>query len=446
MKKSIIITLLLFGVLAQAQNKKWTLLECVNYALENNISIQQSELDVDLADIDKSQAVANFLPNLNSNASYNINTGANINPATNQFENTTFRSANGGVSSGINIFSGFSNWKTLQRAKINQIASEYRLDKMKDDISLFVANSFLQILANREQLKVLKSQNEVTQENLKNTQELVDAGVLPQGDLLELRATDATQAQQIIAAENALFLSKFGLAQILQLKDYENFDIVDDDYGLVASDILEKSPGEIANKAKEEINDVKIAETNFELAQKDLELARASYFPTISGFVGYNTRWASTQINPFTGEDISFIDQLYLFDGTSVGLRLNVPIFNNFNVRNNVKRSKIQVERLKYQLEQAELDLESTVYQAFNDAKNSKKTYEAALQTEEARRLAFEYAKERYDVGLSNSFDFNQSRTAYENAQSDVVRTKYDYIFRLKILEFYFGLPITDLN
>ena len=161
MKKSIIIILLLVGVLAQAQNKKWTLLECVNYALENNISIQQSELDVDLAVIDKNQAIANFLPNLNANASYNINTGANINPATNQFENTTFRSANGGVSSGVNIFSGLSNWKTLQRAKINKIASEYRLDKMKDDISLFVANSFLQILANREQLKVLKSQNQI---------------------------------------------------------------------------------------------------------------------------------------------------------------------------------------------------------------------------------------------------------------------------------------------
>ncbi|WP_299115826.1 TolC family protein [uncultured Winogradskyella sp.] len=446
MKKSIIVIVFLFGIFAQAQNKKWTLLECVQYALENNISIQQSELDVNLADIDKNQAVANFLPNLNSNASYNINTGANINPATNQFENNTFRSANGAINSGINIFSGFSNWKTLQRAKINQIASEYRLDKMKDDISLIVANSFLQILANREQLKVLKAQNEVTQENIKNTQDLVDAGTLPQGDLLELQATNATQLQQIIAAENALFISKFGLAQTLQLKDYQNFDISDDDYGLVPATILDKDASEIAEKAKEEVNDVKIARTNFELAQKDLELTRANYFPTLQGFVGYNTRWASSQVNPLTGEDISLIDQLYLFDGTSVGLQLNVPIFNRFNVRNNVKRSKIEVERLKYQLEQTELDLESTVYQAYNDAKNSKKTYEAALQTEKARRLAFEYAKERYDVGLSNSFDFNQSRTAYENAQSDVVRTKYDYIFRLKILEFYFGLPITDLN
>ncbi|MCA0130955.1 TolC family protein [Winogradskyella alexanderae] len=446
MKKSIIITVLFFGLIAQAQVKKWTLLECVEYALENNISIQQSELDVDLADIDKNQAFANFLPNLNSNASYNINTGANINPATNQFENTTFRSANGGVSSGVNLSSGFSNWKTLQRAKINKIASEYRLDKMKDDISLFVANSFLQILANREQLKVLRAQNVVTKENLKNTQDLVDAGVLPQGDLLELMATDATQAQQIIAAENNLFISKFGLAQTLQLRDYENFDIVDDEYGLVSAEILNRQASEIADKAKEEINDVKIAQTDFELAAKDLQIARADYFPTIRGFVGYNTRWASTQTNPFTGENIPFIDQLYLFDGTSVGFQLNVPIFNGFSVRNNVQRRKVSVERFKYQLEQAELDLENTVYQAYNDAKNSKKTYEAALKTEEARRLAFEYAKERYDVGLSNAFDFNQSRTAYENAQSDVVRTKYDYIFRLKILEFYFGLPITDLN
>ncbi|WP_299127368.1 TolC family protein [uncultured Winogradskyella sp.] len=446
MKKSIIALIFLFGVFSQAQNKKWTLLECVNYALENNISIQQSELDVDLANIDKNQAIANFLPNLNSNASFNINTGANINPATNQFENSTFRSANGGVSSGVNLFSGFANWKTLQRAKINQIASQYQLDKMKDDISLIVANSFLQILANREQLRVLQGQNAVTKENIKNTQELVDAGVLPRGDLLEIQATDATQSQQIIQAENNLFISKFGLAQTLQLKDYENFDISDEDYGLVAATILDKEASEIAKKAKEEINDVKIARTSVELAQKDLELARANYFPTLRGFVGYNTRWASSQVNPFTGEEISFIDQLYLFDGTSIGVQLNVPIFNNLNVRNNVKRNKVRVERLKYQLEQSELDLESTVYQAYNDAKNSKKTYEAALQTEEARRLAFEYAKERYDVGLSNAFDFNQSRAAYENAQSDVVRTKYDYIFRLKILEFYFGLPITDLN
>ena len=446
MKKSIIVLLLFFVAFGQAQDKKWTLLECVNHALENNISIKQSELDTNLADIAKKDAIGNFLPTLNANGSFGSNTGANVNPATNQFENSTFESANGSISSGINIFNGLANWKTLQRAKLNQIASQYGLDKMKDDVSLMVANSFLQILANREQLRVLKSQNEVTKENIKNTQELVDAGVLPRGDLLEIQATNATQEQQIINAENILFISKLGLAQTLQLKDYLNFDIVDVDYGLVSADILEKNPAEIAEKAKEEVNNVLIAQANLDLAEKDLEISKSSYYPSLSGFVQYNTRWASSQTNPFTGEDIPFIDQLYIFDGTSLGLQLRIPVFNGFSVRNNVQRSKVAIERQKFQLEQTELDLESTVYQAYNDAKNSKKSYEAALKTEEARRLAFEYAKERYDVGLSNAFDFSQSRAAYENAQSDVVRTKYDYIFRLKILEFYFGLPITDLN
>ncbi|MDH7913287.1 TolC family protein [Winogradskyella sp. SYSU M77433] len=446
MKKIICIVLVFTAINLHAQDKKWTLLECVNYALENNISIKQSELDLHLADIAKKDAIGNFLPTLNANASLGSNTGANVNPATNQFENSTFESANGSISSGINIFNGLANWKTLQRTKLNQIASQYSLDKMKDDTSLFVANSFLQILANREQLRVLRAQNAVTKENIKNTQELVDAGVLPRGDLLEIQATDATQEQQIINAENALIISKIGLAQTLQLKDYLNFDIVDEDYGLIGADILDKTPFEIAEKAKEEVNDVRIAQANLDIAQKDLEISRSNYSPSLSGFVQYSTRWASTQTNPFTGEDIAFIDQLYIFDGTSIGLQLSVPIFNGFSVRNNVERSKVAIERQKYQLEQTQLDLESTVYQAYNDAKNSKKAYEAALKTEEARRLAFEYAKERYDVGLSNAFDFNQSRTAYENSQSDVVRTKYDYIFRLKILEFYFGLPITDLN
>ncbi len=443
-KYGLVLILLFVSVLSFAQQKKWTLQECVDYALENNISIQQSLLDQNLADINENQAKFDFLPNLNANSSYNINTGANINPATNQFENSTFRSASGGISSGINIFSGLQNWKTLQRAKLNKIATAYQLDKIKDDISLFVANSFLQILANKERLKVLQAQNEVTKQNIENTSQLVDSGVLPQGDLLEIKATEATQIQQIIQAENDLFISKLGLAQTLQLEDYVTFDIVDVDYDLIPETILEKQPKAIVEKAKEVINDIKIANSNLEIAKKDLEIAKSNYFPTLSGFVSYNARWSSSQSNPFTGEEITFIDQLYLFDGTSVGLRLNVPIFNQFNTRNSVKRSKIEIERLEFQEKQALLDLESTVYQAYNDALNAKKSYDAALKAEEARALAFNYAKERYDVGLSNAFDLNQSQTQFDNAQSDVIRTKFDFLFSLKVLEFYFGIPITQ--
>ena len=479
--KKIIIIFSIIGLSIQVHaQKKWTLRECVEYALQNNISIKQSELDVNLADISKKDALGNFLPSLNGSGSHSWNIGLNQNITTGLLENLTTQFTSLGVSSNVDIYRGLRNLNTMRRAKINQLAAQYRLDGMKDNTSLSVANAFLQILASREQLKVLVGQNTVTKENIKNTQELVDAGVIPQGDLLEIQATDATQEQQIINAENNLFLSRLSLAQLLQIEDYQSFDIVDVDYGIMSEDILGKNPGEIFEKAKEELNDIKIAEANAQLAEYDLKIAKGALQPTLSGFYNYSTR-ASYQDrvsgfevdpnNPTTTTQIGFVDgtnqavlqtspnlnqvisgplnvfdQFSLNDGHSFGISLNVPIFNGFSASNNVKRNKVELERQKNQLEQTKLDLESTVYQAYNDAKNAKKTYEAALKTEESRRLAFEYAKERYDVGLSNAFDFNQSRTAYENSQSDVVRTKYDYIFRLKILEFYFGLPIAKLN
>jgi len=130
----------------------------------------------------------------------------------------------------------------------------------------------------------------------------------------------------------------------------------------------------------------------------------------------------------------------------NISLSLNIPIFNGFSARNNISRSRVNVERTKFQLEQASLDLETTVYQSFNDAKGALKAYEAASKTLVARQEAFNYSQERYNVGLLNSFDFNQSKNGLEAAQSEVIRTKYDYIFKLKVLEFYFGIPVTELK
>jgi outer membrane protein len=144
--------------------------------------------------------------------------------------------------------------------------------------------------------------------------------------------------------------------------------------------------------------------------------------------------------NPF----FNFIDQLSLFDGTAVGAQLNLPIFNGFATKGRVKRAKINQERTEFQLKQAELDLERNVYQAYNDVVNASKSFEAAQKALEARKQAFNFSKERYNVGLMNAFDFSQSTIALENAQSEVLRTKYDYVFKTKVLEFYFGIPIIE--
>ncbi|WP_320815437.1 TolC family protein [Flavobacterium sp.] len=435
--KKIMFFLFLIGFQLSAQEKKWTLEECVDYAIKNNISVKQSELDLKTSEIEKMEAIGGFLPTLNTNANYSMNTGASINPVTNQFQNQTFKSFSAGANSNVTLFNGLSNWKTLQRSKLNQIANTYRLDKMKDDIALSVANSYLQILFNREQLKVLINQNSITKENLIRTQQLIDAGSLPTGDIFELQATDATQQQQIISTENTLLISKIALGQMLLIKDYATFDVSDEDIDLPLTDLSTESQQTILAKAKESVNDIKIALSNVEIAKKDLAISRSSYLPTLSGFVGYNTRWSES--TPF-----NFTDQLSLFDGTAIGLQLNVPILNGLSTRGRVQRAKINQERSEYQLQQAELDLETSVYQAYNDVINAKKSYEAAQKTLEARKQAFGFSKERYEVGLLNTFDFSQSSVALDSAESELLRTKYDYIFRTKILEFYFGIPLIE--
>ncbi|MCC1483024.1 TolC family protein [Winogradskyella immobilis] len=439
MKKSIIIALLLCGVFAQAQ-KKWTLKECVEYAIENNISIKQSELDIEVTEIEKLTAIGNFIPTLRAGAGVQENTGLSFNPTTNQAETETFLSANGSINAGYNVFDGLRNIRQVQRAKISNIASQYRLSKMKDDISLFVANAYLQVILNKANLEVLVSQNQVTKEQIKRTQELVDAGVLPKGDLLEIKATDASELQSIVGAENSVQLSLINLAQLLLITDYENFDIEERTYNIVDEGIASKNVDEVINAAKTNRSEIKIAEQNLELSKKDVQIARGANLPSISAFFGYNTRYTDRD------ELNSFIDQLSLNDGISYGLNLNVPILNGFNTKANIKRSKINVLRSEFQLEQAKLDLESTVYQAYVDTKGSLKSYEAAQLSVESQELAYQYAKDRYDVGLTNAFDFSQSKLRYDNAIINANRAKYDYIFKLKILELYFGIPASELK
>lgn len=438
MKKSIIIALLLVGVFAQAQ-KKWTLKECVEYALVNNIDIKQSELDVKSAKIETLTAIGGFLPTLRGSAGVNESTGLSFNPTTNQAETETILSANGSINAGYTLFDGLRNIRQVQRAKISNLASQYRLSKMKDDISLFIANSYLQVILNKANLEVLLSQNQVTKEQIKRTQDLVEAGVLPKGDLLEIQATDASELQSIVNAENSIQISLISLAQLLLIKDYENFDIEERGYDIVDDDIADKGVNEIIGAARETRSEVKIAEQNVELSKKDVQIAKGANLPSISAFFNYNTRY--TDIN-----SLSFIDQLSLNDGISYGLSLSIPVLNGFNTKANIKRSKINLLRSKFQLEQAELDLESTVYQAYVDTKGALKSYEASQLAVESQELAYQYAKDRYDVGLTNAFDFSQSKLRYDNAKINANRAKYDYIFKLKVLELYFGIPASELK
>jgi outer membrane protein len=478
-KLGILFFVLTISTAANAQVKKWTLSECVQYALDNNISVKQSELDLAATDIEKMSATGAFLPSLNFSTSASENTGLSFNPLTNNAQTTTFLSVNGSVNVGYTLFDGLRNYRRVQRAALSQLSSQYRLSKMKDDISLFVANGYLQVLLNKANVAAVVAQNQVTKQQIERTKKLIDAGVLPRGDLLEIDATDASEQQRIAVADNAVRISLISLAQLLLIKDYENFDIVDEDYQVVNNAIALKSVEELIQGAKQTRSEVKIAQQNVSISEKDLQIAKGASLPTLSAFFGYNSRYTNagsfTQDldpdNPFitqeigvveqTGQSVvgqfpntisrevqpdAFIDQAYENDGISYGLQLSIPVFNAFSVRANVRRSKISLERSKLQLQQAALDLESNVYQAYVDAEGSRKAYQAAQKSVASQELAYQYAKDRYDAGATNAFDFSQSKLRYDNAQVELNRSKYDYIFKIKVLELYFGIPATELK
>ena len=464
--------MLVCNITIQAQSKKWTLEECVTYAIQNNISIKQSELDSKMALIDKKSAVGRFLPSLNASASHSWNIGLNQDITTGLLQNKTTQFTSAGANVGIDIYSGLQNQNTLRKANLSIVAAKYQLVKMKEDIALNVANAFLQVLFNKENLKVQKEQLRINEKQYARSEELVKAGSIPRGDLLDVKATLALNNQNVITAENSLLISKLSLSHLLQLKDFENFDVVDDTDVKDENNIMAQTPSAIYEKAFEGRTELKIARTNLEIAEKNVAIAKGAFQPTLQGFYSFNSRVAYsdrvTGVIPSTsnptsivgfvegtnqnvlspnftrvlGNPAPFFDQFNTNKGQSFGMQLSVPVFNGFSARNNVERSKVSLERSKIAVEQQNLDLQRNVYTAFADAKGALNAYESSVAALEARQGAYNYATEKYSVGLMNSFDFNQSQTLLTNAQSEVLRTKYDYIFKIKILEFYFGIPL----
>jgi outer membrane protein len=360
MKKIFSFLISLSTFLCSAQVKQYTLEECVMIALEKNISIQQSELDLEGADIDKADAFGNFLPRINAQSQHIWNNGLSQNITNGLIENLTTQFSSFGGNIGVTLFSGKQNINQLARANLNIISRQYQLEDMKDDISLFVANSYLQVMFNKELEQVQKYQLQLAQQELERTQIRIDAGVQTKAEIYEIEANLAAQEQALVQAENAFLLSRISLAQLLLITDYENFDIATVDYDVPLSQILLEKPKKIYEKALTLRNDVKVGATNIEIAKKDIDLAKGALLPSLSAFYNYNTRISysdrfietgnlietpigvvkengSIVVTQFPEREISgaqsFGDQFSQNDGQSYGLSLNIPIFNGLSVK-----------------------------------------------------------------------------------------------------------------
>ena len=415
---------------SQEEAKVWTLQECMEYAVKNNLQVKQQLLSLDEADIDMQNALGNYLPNLNGGANNTWNTGLSRNPITNTNDRITVRNSSYSLSTRVPIFTGLQNYHRLQQSKLQKVANQYNIDTTKDNIRLQIANNYLQIIIQQENLEVLKAQHEITLEQLKRTQQLIDAGNLPKGDILELQATSATDIQNIANSENSVLIAKTALKQLLNLKFDAEFQIEEIETTFDDLAVLDQPIKRIISNVLSQRNEVKLAEQNLDIAVKQIEISKGNLYPSISAFANVTTsETGRSSESLFTQLDDNF--------GFNYGVSLNVPIFNRFQNKNSVKRSQINKLRNEFQLEQVQQRLSRDVYQAYLDAQASSKAFEASKLAVAANEQAYEYAKNRFEVGISNSLDFTQAKIRFQNSQVQLIQSKYDLLFKLKLLELY---------
>lgn len=453
--------------------KEWELSECIRYALEHNIKITQSKLNIADAEADKVRAIGAFLPTISFNASHSWNTGLNQNITTGLLQNNTVQYTSLGLGGSIAIFQGLQNVRQLHRSNMQILANRYQLDDMKDNTSLLVVNAFVQILFNQELLKVAEYQQRFTAQDVDKTAALVEAGSAAKGDLITLEANLASQQQAVQNAQNDLRLAQLNLAQLLLLEDIrvKMPAALDIEY----SSILMISPEEIYEKSLQIRNNIKAAQANLDISKLTVKISKGAYYPTLRGTFGYNTRIsyadrvAGRQLNSAnptsvigvvegTNQNVvtpnytnliegykNIFDQISENAGLSYGIGLNIPILSGLNARSQVRKSRIAVDVQTANLENLKQELRVNVYKAWSDLQNSVKLYEAAKKTQAARTEAFKYAQERLQQGVSSAFEYIQASANLESSNASLLRSKFDYILKTKIVEYYFGVPISVL-
>jgi outer membrane protein len=447
---------LLLTACAFAQEKKWDLEACVNYAIENNISVQQSEFDFEIASENVKSAIGNFLPGVNASAGQNFNFGSYIDQNGGRVSRDT-RGNSFGVNSALTIFNGFQNTNTYKQSKIGVESSKLQLSILKDDISLNVVNSYLNILFNKESLRIADDKIKVTKQQLYQVQKLVEEGVRATAELFDVKAQLATDQQSYVDAENSVDLALLSLAQLLQVSNTD-FNIEDIDLTIPSVALMYNNIDNIFVTALENRPEIKSAQLNIEDAKYNIKIAQGSYMPTLTASASAGSSYQHNQgqedVRPVILDinnptDITFLPngfgtQLKDNLGYNLSLNLSIPIFSRNQSKARVNIAKINAEKSKTILIKAKQDLRVNIENAYTDAKASLKQFNAALLSVEAQEIALKNASERYNLGLITSFEFDQVRNRFVNAESSLINAKYNFVFKSKVLDFYAGKPLVN--
>jgi outer membrane protein len=438
-----IIALIAFSFSGISQ-KKWNLKEAVGHALKNNITIKQNALNLESLKQDVVGAKGNFLPNLNASSGANLNFGSTIDPVTNGRISSTSFSSSYSLNSRMTVFNGFRLLNSYKNAQLGVDKSKLELSKIQDDIALNVVNSYLNILFAKENLTVAKVQAEISKNQINIAKNLVDAGSKPKGELLNAKSTYANDAQNVISVENTLNLALLQLAQLLQVNP-SNFDVSPIDVEAPSVSLMFKSPDAVFRKAVNSRPEILSAKIGIKQADIGIDIAKSGFLPTLSASASAGTNFSHryTIFQGLRGNDY-FFKQLNDNLGYGLGLSLSIPVFNRFQNKVNVTKSIINKERSELSLESAKLNLQQIIQRAFLDAKAALKSYEASKTSLDAQQEAYKNAQERYNFGAMTLFELDQVRNRLVNAESTLIRSKFDYVFKSKVLKFYYGESILD--
>jgi outer membrane protein len=447
----------------------WSLQDCINYALDNNIQIKQSRINTLYYENQLNQAKYDLLPNLNGTVSYGISFGRALDQTTYEFtQDQTVQSVNPSISSSVTLFNGLIQKNTIDQRTWEFKSSLENLEKLKNDISLNIAGQYLQILFNKELLNVSNEQLEITAAQVERTKALVDAGSLARGNLLEIEAQQAADELAVINAENNLTLSYLNLAQLLELDSIEGFAIVDPEIEDISEENLVVSVSQIYTEAVGILPQIRASQFDLEGAREGLEIAQGSRLPRLGLTVSYGTGFSdirqtvvSTEVQRIPigqtegGETVfatSTVPQYGAYPlgeqftdnaSTSLFLNLNIPIFNNFQVKNSISNARLNIDNSQLELENQKNILYKEIQQAYADAVAALKRFRSSEKALESMQESFKYTSEKYEVGLVNAVDFNIAQSQLIQTQSELLQAKYDFIFKTSILSFYRGQPLT---
>lgn len=436
-----VLSLLFLPFLVTCQDDIWSLERCISHAEKNSLTIQESQINVQLATLNLSQDKRNRYPNLNANTGVNYNVGRFVNPVTNEFVTTNLLANNIGLSSGLTVYNGGRLQKNITKSELQKQVSETNLEQAQRDVALNVASSYLSVLLAIERDNNTKAILAESVRQLERINKLIASGALPEADRYEAEAQVARNEQSVVASENAVTQAYLVLKTTLQIPIEQDFEVEQPTITIPAPETLTLQPYNIiVQQAIATQPSIKAGELQLQSAALDIELARVGKLPSVSLNASTGTNFANlSQIAGSTG----YFGQLNENLNGSVGVFVNVPIYDRGATNTAIEQAKLRQLTQQISNRRIRQNIETQVQQALADAKAAAKQMQAAQKTLDASQKAFSNTQKRYEIGATTLLDFNTSQNNLNQAEFNMIIAKYDYIFKIKILEFYQGKPIT---